>query len=100
MDMWPSCIINNEWRIDGLYEQLLKIQVEQLEDPREALVLPAFQFTLTEREVCKEVEDCLSELKPKLPANKTQLLSCIREGVCQIANARLPTHVVILFCIQ
>ena len=76
-----------------MYEQLKGIQSAELMQERLALVLPAFQFTLKEREICEKVEDCLSVLKPKIPASKDQLLSCMRKGVCQIANARLPTHV-------
>ena len=58
-----------------------------------AFVLPAFQFTPEVRKICLEVNDCLLILKERIPINKTSLLSCMRSKTCQIANARLPTHV-------
>jgi hypothetical protein len=80
-------------RVVGLYEALRAIPPEQLNQDRFAFALPAFQFTLAEREICKTNANCFDELRSKLPETKEDLLTCMRKGVCQIANARLPTHV-------
>lgn len=66
-----------------------------MNEDRKAFVLPAFQFTNKEREICKRIPDCLVELHSKIPKTKTALLACMRKGICQIANAHLPTHVAI-----
>lgn len=84
---------NSHINVVGCYEHLVTLDRNQMNVDRTAFVLPAFQFTLKEREICNQVDDCLSVLKVKIPSNKTELLQCMREGVCQIANARLPTHV-------
>ena len=79
--------------IDGLYEKLSSISTAQLNEDRIAFVLPAFQFTPEEREICKSDDHCFNQLSSKLPTTKSELLKCIRSKVCQIANGFLPTHV-------
>lgn len=79
--------------VDGLYKKLLRLDRIRMNEDRKAFVLPAFQFTKKEREICESVPDCLVELHSNIPITKTALLACMRKGVCQIANAHLPTHV-------
>ena len=79
--------------LDGLFEKLSSIPASQLNEDRIAFVLPAFQFTPNEREICKTDNYCFDKLSPKLPTTKAELLKCIRMKVCQIANGFLPTHV-------
>lgn len=94
MDMWPSCC-SYLWvfHVDGLYGELKRLDKQQVMEDKIAFVLPAFQFTPEVRKICLEVNDCLLLLKERIPVNKTSLLSCMRSKTCQIANARLPTHV-------
>lgn len=79
--------------VDGLYKKLLRLDRIKMNEDRKAFVLPAFQFTNKEREICKRIPDCLVELHSKMPKTKIALLACMRKGICQIANAHLPTHV-------
>lgn len=94
MDLWPSC--NDSFSFSHsvqLYEGLQQIDAATANLDRVAFVLPAFQFTTKVREICKTTPNCFEQLKKDLPSNKAELLNCMHREVCQIANARLPTHV-------
>lgn len=86
-------MMNDDNNVDGLYEKLMTIPSTQLNEDRIAFVLPAFQFTPKEREICRTTDNCFEQLSPKLPTTKADLLKCMRSQVCQIANGFLPTHV-------
>ena len=95
MDLWPSCCLSSFLsHTVQLYEGLLRIDAATANADRVAFVLPAFQFTTQVREICKTEPNCFEQLKKDLPATKADLLNCMHREVCQIANARLPTHVV------
>lgn len=94
MDLWPSCSDSFTFlHAVQLYEGLQQIDAATANLDRVAFVLPAFQFTTKVREICKTTPNCFEQLKKDLPSNKAELLNCMHREVCQIANARLPTHV-------
>lgn len=80
MDLWPSPSTYSTLKQSFRWIQLHKSL---------AIVLPAFQFTKSTREVCASVDDCLKVLGPKIPKNKSELKNC---SECQVANAFSHQH--------
>jgi hypothetical protein len=76
VDFWPS---------EGLYEAILSLPIKQrlFDDPRLALVIPAFQLK-RESDCRDETRDCREEHVPRMPKTTTELKQMVVDRTVEI----------------
>ncbi|KAK8809501.1 hypothetical protein WA158_000444 [Blastocystis sp. Blastoise] len=84
MDMWPN------W---DLYDTLVGLPMELLQDDKLAIIVPAFSykhyFTING---CLSVLTCALLVKNEFPTNKAELAQCLRRGNCSPFRHDTHTH--------
>ncbi|KAK8805808.1 hypothetical protein WA158_002464 [Blastocystis sp. Blastoise] len=81
MDMWPAC---------DLYESLHALPAAIHNDDKMAVIVPAFEYKMTTP--CNSLEECVKVLSGSFPRNKTELLQCVDDGICNIFRMKAHTH--------
>ena len=81
MDMWPS---------DNLYYALRELPDYVLSDEKFAGIIPAFEV---KKPSCNSFQDCVDQVYPMLPNNKTSLIACLKSQKCFLYREMRSTHV-------
>lgn len=92
-DIIPSRTI--QW-IDSiqanLYQSLRQMDFTPFINNNNAFIIPIFQFTSLYRSTCSD-DSCFERMVTQIPQSTSQILQCMHNHQCQVANAYLTTHV-------
>lgn len=94
MDMWSSSALCLRLSpLAELYQTLISLPSSYLKEPKNACIVPAWDFPLEPSDQCNTFESCIERIYKLLPRTKQDLRRCVEERFCFRFRESSNTHV-------